>query len=409
MKKYITIVILITCFTQILKSQINDQNAFGIKFTGFVKYDMFYDSRVTQSIREGHFLVFPEREVLNSENKDINAKPSFNFLSLQTRVTGKITGPEFFDAKTSGLIEGEFFGTSETDLNGFRLRHAFVKIDWESFSILAGQFWHPMFVTDCSPATISFNTGAPFQPFTRNPQIRFTIKANKINIIAAAMSQRDFQSNGPNGFSSIYLRNSLIPDLHLQFQYKESNYLFGFGGGFKSLVPRTVTTKNLTTDSRINSLSAIAYAKFNFENITFKLEGVWGQNLADMTMIGGYAIKSVDTTTGKEEYTNMNTISSWIEVSYSKNIEIALFAGYTKNLGADENTTGVYYTRGGNIDYQFRLSPRFAVISGNTKIATEIEITSANIGVNDNNDKGKVINGKEVTNIRGLISFIYNF
>lgn len=409
MKKIFILFLIVFCFPYISFSQNKDDGKFGISFSGFVKYDMFYDSRVTQSIREGHFLVFPEREFLNANNEDLNAKPSFNFLSIQTRLTGKITGPDFFDAKTSGMIEGEFFGTSDADVNGFRLRHAFVKLDWQSISLLAGQFWHPMFVTECSPATISFNTGAPFQPFTRNPQLRLNIKVNKFNIIAAAMSQRDFQSNGPNGFSSIYLRNSLIPDLHLQFQYKEDNYLLGIGGGFKSLMPRTVTSKNYTTDSRINSLSAIAYAKFNLNDVTLKIEGVWGQNLADLTMLGGYAVKSIDTTTGREEYTNMNTLSSWVEISYLKNIELALFAGYIKNLGADDNTTGTYYTRGGNIDYQFRISPRFAIISGKTKIATELEITSANIGVNDNNNKGKVINGKTVTNIRGLVSFIYNF
>lgn len=409
MKKLFILFILILCFLGDSKSQVKDDGKFGITLSGFVKYDMFYDSRVTQSIREGHFLIFPEKEVLNSNNEDINAKPSFNFLSIQSRVSGKISGPDFFDAKTSGLIEGEFFGTSDADVNGFRLRHAYVKLDWESFSILAGQFWHPMFVTDCSPATISFNTGAPFQPFSRNPQLRFTIKANKLNIIAAAMSQRDFQSNGPGGFSSVYLRNSLIPDLHLQFQYKEDKYLFGFGGGYKSLMPRTITTKNFTTDSRINSFSALAYAKFVFNDLTFKIEGVWGQNLADYTMLGGYAVKSVDTTTGKEEYTNLNSLSSWFELSYVKNIELAIFAGYIKNLGTDDNTTGTYYTRGGNIDYQFRISPRFAIISGKTKIATELEITSANIGTNNNTDKGKVINGKTVTNIRGLVSFIYNF
>lgn len=409
MKNFISFFLLVICFWQSSQSQNKDDSKFGIKFSGLVKYDMFYDSRVTQSIREGHFLIFPEKELLNANNEDLNAKPSFNFLSIQTRVTGKISGPDFFDSKTSGLVEGEFFGSSDADVNGFRLRHAFVNLDWESFSILAGQYWHPMFVTDCSPATISINTGAPFQPFSRNPQLRFTLKTEKFIIIAAALSQRDFQSNGPNGFSSIYLRNSLIPDLHFQLQYKESNYLFGIGGGFKSIVPRTVTNKNLKTDNRVNSLSAIAFAKLNFNNLAFKLEGVWGQNLADMTMLGGYAVKSNDTTTGREEYTNMNTISSWFEVSYTNNIELALFAGYIKNLGSDDNTIGVYYTRGGNIDYQYRISPRFAIISGNTKIGAELEITTASIGVNDNNNKGKVINGKTVTNIRGLFSFIYNF
>ena len=67
-------------------------------------------------------------------NIDINAKSGFNILSIQSRLTGKITGPDAFGAKTSGQLEGEFFGTADSDVNGFRLRHAFVKLDWENTS-----------------------------------------------------------------------------------------------------------------------------------------------------------------------------------------------------------------------------------------------------------------------------------
>ena len=58
---------------------------------------------------------------------DLNANPSFHILNIQTRLRGDITGPDAFGAKTSGAIEAEFFGTSESDLNGFRLRHAYVQ------------------------------------------------------------------------------------------------------------------------------------------------------------------------------------------------------------------------------------------------------------------------------------------
>lgn len=382
---------------------------FGISFSGFVKSDFFYDSRQTISAREGHFLLFPEKELLDKNGEDINAKPNFNFLNIQTRITGKITGPDFFDAKTSGLIEGEFFGTSDGDLNGFRLRHAFVKLDWENTSLLAGQFWHPMFVVDCAPATISFNTGAPFQPFARNPQIRLTQKAGNFNIIAALAMERDFLSPGPAGFSSSYMRNAGIPDANLQFQYKTGDNLFGFGGELKVLQPRTVTTKNYVTSEKITSYSAMAFGKLKFDNVTFKLEGVYGNNLTALTMLGGYAVKSIDSNTNIETYTPVNVFTGWAEISYVKNFELGLFAGYLKNLGTTDNNLGTYYGRATNVDYQFRISPRVGIFSGKTKIAFELETTMASFGTNDNNDKGKVINGKTVTNVRGLLSFIYNF
>lgn len=395
-------------FSVSLSAQDKSEGKFGISFSGFVKADFFGDSRQVSSIREGHFLLFPENELLDQNGEDIHAKPNLNFLSAQTRVTGKITGPEFLNAKTSGMIEAEFFGTSEGDVNGLRLRHAFVKLDWRNTSLLAGQFWNPMFVVDCSPATISFNTGSPFQPFARNPQLRFVQKFDALSFTAVAYTQRDFQSNGPDGFSSKYLRNAVLPGLHAQFQFNAGDNVFGIGGGYKILTPRISTSKNYKSDENIGSLSALAFGKFKFNDVVWKIEGVYGQNMTDFTMLGGYGVKSVDTTTGIETYTNINTMSVWTEISYVKNIEVGIFAGMSKNLGADDNFTA-FYGRGGNIENLIRVSPRFAIISGKTKIAAELEITSAAYGTVNYADKGKVENTKSITNIRGLLAFIYNF
>jgi hypothetical protein len=96
---------------------------FGISLSGFVKTDIFYDSRQTVSIREGHYLLYPKGPLLDPGGRDINARSSFNILSIQTRLAGRITGPDVLGAKTSAYIEAEFFGTSDADINGFRLRH----------------------------------------------------------------------------------------------------------------------------------------------------------------------------------------------------------------------------------------------------------------------------------------------
>jgi len=163
------------------------ENNFGISFSGFVKTDLMFDSRQTINSREGHFLLFPANQSLDKNGADINAKSSFNSLALQSRLIGKIKGPDAFGANTSGMIEGEFFGTSDGDANGFRLRHAYVSLKWKSTTLLIGQTWHPMFVVEAFPQTVSFNTGAPFQPFSRNPQVRLTQSLGNINLIAAVM------------------------------------------------------------------------------------------------------------------------------------------------------------------------------------------------------------------------------
>ena len=239
LRHVVALVLIGVCLCGGLLAQENSQ--MGIKFSGFVKTDAYWDTRQVEAAREGHYLLFPMGENLDAEDKDINAKPNFNMLAIQTRLKGTITGPEAFGAKTGGLIEAAFFGTNEGDVNGFRLRHAFLTLVWQKSSVLIGQFWHPMFVTSVFPGTVSFNTGAPFQPFSRNPQIRWMYNSGNARIIAAAMAQRDFASAGPQGTGSMYLRNSATPNLHLQFQWDTPDMILGVGGDWKTLTPRLST------------------------------------------------------------------------------------------------------------------------------------------------------------------------
>ena len=60
-------------------------------------------------------------------------------------------------------------------------------------------------------------------------------------------------------------------------------------------------------------------------------------------MLGGYAVKSIDTTSGIEQYTDLKCLSGWIDLSTGKEIEFGLFAGYSKSLGATDNIAGSYF------------------------------------------------------------------
>jgi hypothetical protein len=388
-------------------AQNTSENTPDIKISGFVKSDFFIDSRQVATFREGHFLLYPLNESLDANGEDINAKASFNALSIQSRVTAKLFGPEVLGAKSGGLIEGEFFGTSDADVNGFRLRHAYVTLNWENTGLLFGQTWHPMFVTDVFPQVVSFNTGSPFQPFSRNPQIRLTQSFDRFNLIAALLTQRDVTSNGPAGFSSSYLRNNLIPSAHLQLQYKSESFVTGAGVDYKTLIPRISTTKNYKTDETVSGLSGLLYAKYTFSGFTWMAEGVYGQNLTDLLMLGGYAVSAIDTATGIEEYTPLNVYSVWTDLSYGKDIQPGIFIGYTQNLGADDKIVGTYNTRVSNIDKIFRVTPRVIFNFSKVRFATEVEFTSTSYGKTD--EFGKVNDTKDILNIRGLIAVYYFF
>jgi len=395
-----------------------DEPKFGIKFGGFVKTDIIWDSRQTVDIREGHFLLYPKGEDLDPDGNDLNAKASFSFLSIQTRLRGNIKGPDALGAKTSGAIEGEFFGMANSDINGFRLRHAYVKLNWQSTELLVGQTWHPLFSPSCYPEVVSFNTGTPFLAFSRNPQIRLTKDIKNFKIILAALSQVDFKSSGPDGASAQYLRNSAIPSMSINLEYAKKNaaeekeFLIGIASNFKRLIPRIETVEGYKTSEGINSFSGTVFVKVGCPKLVFKIAGYYGQNMYDYTMIGGYAeIPGTDTVTAYSTYSNINTMSAWTEIrTTGKKMQAGLFLGYSKNLGSQETLPAppqYKYTRGSNIDYLYRISPRFIYNAGKFRIAPEVEYTVAGYGSTQLD--GTVKDPEPIGNFRFLLGVFYFF
>lgn len=421
MKKFFSLLLLgfvpMFIFSQ-TNPQPKEEPAFGIKFSGFVKTDILWDSRQTVDIREGHFLLFPKPELLDIDGNDINAKASFNFLSIQTRIRGDIKGPDALGAKTSGAIEAEFFGTSDMDMNGFRLRHAFVKLNWATTELMVGQYWHPMFITSCYPDVVSFNTGAPFLVFSRNPQIRLTKDIKNFRLILTALSQIDFKSPGPDGASTKYIRNSAIPSLNVNLEYSKKNteagkeFLIGVAGNFKRLIPRLATSMGYKTTDGINAMSGMAYLKIGCPKMIFKLAGLYGQNMYDYTMLGGYAEKNLtDTVKGFITYENISTLSGWAEImTTGKKMQGGLFLAYSKNLGTAEDVVlgPTYYSRGDNIAWLYRISPRFIYNVGKFRLAPEIEYTVAGYGTK-NTTGAQVDDPKAVGNFRFLLGVYYFF
>jgi len=441
MKKYLILALILLPF--FAKTQ-EKEKKFKVKFSGFAKTDIFFDSRQTVAVREGHFLLYPKNELLDPDGEDINAKSNFNMLNNQTRLRVLATGPDVWGAKISAFVEGAFFGAINPDINEFRLRHAFIKLKWTKTQLLVGQYWHPLFHTKCYPGTVSFNTGAPFQPFSRNPQIRVTQALGRFNLAFTILTQRDFSSYGPLGssfepkiVSSKFLRNSVLPALNLRFEYdaineeKGTEFLIGLMGNYKMLQPRLETANGYKTNTKISSLNFSAYAKYEAKHFAVKLYGFYGEDAFNLTMLGGYAIEDfTDITKGFVSYTPIQTGSAWVEGYYKgKTWQVGVFAGYSKNLGSNniindlnlysKNENGpdgqVFYSRGNNIDHVYRISPRLILNYGNFRVAPEIEYTVASYATKDkdgylNRDKyGKITDSKAIGNLRVLIGVYYFF
>ncbi|MDD4552810.1 MAG: hypothetical protein PHP04_01265 [Bacteroidales bacterium] len=410
---------------------------FGIVFSGYVKTDFIFDSRQTVNFREGHFLLFPENEKPDEDGTDINAKANFNILSIQTRLAGSITGPDALGAKTSAYFEAEFFGNINPNINTFRLRHAWIKLNWTKTELMMGQSWHPMFVPECSPGTVSFNTGAPFVVFSRNPQLRITQKFGKFSLQFSALEQIDFMSTGPDGISSKYLRNSVLPELNLLLQYgfnnpvRKTEFLIGASVNYFMLTPRLQTEVTLSpardtvinnivyhteaqtsiykTSEKSRSMGGSFFVKVRIPNFTFKAGAVYGDDNYAYTMLGGYAVKSIkDAAKGFVDYANVRSWAAWGEIhTNGTRWQPGLFGAFGQNLGATSDITGPYYARGNNIAYAYRISPRLIFNVQKLRFAGEIEYTVAAYGTVNNN--ATVSDAKEVGNFRILLGAYYFF
>ena len=419
MKKYF-IMALALLSTVAASGQEKEESKFGIKFSGFVKNDFFWDSRQTISAREGHFLLWPAPVNLDERGEDIFKQASFNFLAIQSRLSAKLTGPDALGAKTSGLIEGDFFAQGNLNINLFRLRHAFVKLNWKHTEVMAGQYWNPLFVTSCFPGTVSFNTGTPLQSFARNPQVRVTYKTNGFSLLAAALGQRDYSSVGPLGAGSHYLRNSAVPEMQLQVHYATSNedgmnIVAGAGAAYKTIVPRLSSSPvdgvTYKVDEKVGGFTAMAFSKLTTKPITAKLQVRYGENIADLLGISGFAATGItDLTTGERSYAPLKSMTFWAEVHTNGNPQVGIFGGLTSNNGINETIlpTVPVYGRGTTIRRLYRIAPRVIYNVGKLRLAAEVEYTSADYG--DNYDEFYIpADITQATNLRVLTAIYYFF
>lgn len=413
-------------------AQADAQDGFGVKLYGFVRNYACFDTRESYTSNSEQFYYMPKNEVLDANGKDLNEQINMMLLSITTRLGLNITGPEFLGAKTSAKIESDFagFGTSNTVL---RIRQAYAKMDWEKHSLLVGQAWHPM-MGDMMPDVFTLETGAPFTPFSRSPQVRYDYKKKNFTLTATALYQYQYTSYGPDGASFNYARNAVVPELYFQAMYKNNGFQAGVGVDLLALKPRQSYTLGTPLSSGdvatgvdkdgnptytykcsedlVASISPTVFASYKSGNWGIKGRFTYAQNAAHLSMISGYAVTDIKSN-GEQEYGTLNSASGWIDVTYKQPLKkgyltFCCFAGYTKNLGCDDEIKGSIYMRGEkNMDYMWRVAPSVLYTHNSMSIGVEYNPTTVGYGTADS--QYKVDNTHAVTNHRICAMLKYNF
>jgi len=385
----------------------DEKAGWDIRFSGFINAQVFFDSRKIVESRAGMVSLYPAPAAYDAGGRDLNARAGFNQAAMTTRLRGTINGPGALGASLSAVIETDFTGSSNADNNGLRLREGWVQLKWPKASLLIGQYWHPLYLPESRPNTIGLNLGAPFHPFARHNQLRFTWKTGDIRLVAVAASQRDYASDGPAGRSPKYQHHAVIPNMHLQLQWKPGEHLFGFGADYKIIQPRLAVEmpgrEALRTNEKVQSFAATAFLKLDYTRLSIKWQAVAGQNLTEFIMLGGYVEKKVDSLQQLITYTPTAQLSAWTDIATKgKSFRLGLLGGYAANLGYSGPAQGMYYGLGREVAWLYRISPRAEWHAGRLMIALELEYTAAAYGTPDKNGLVRDIYVKG--NLRSLLA-----
>ena len=407
----------------------------SLKIYGHVRTDIYYNSRDNVQSVDGLFYSYPKDEVLDHNGNDINGGDNSNMYTVYSRMGFDFAGPMIGKAKTSAKIEFDFRGNGNDNLSALRLRHAYFNFDWGKNKLLVGQTSHPFF-GEVSPQILNLNTGSPFQPFGRAPQIRYRHNSGALQLQAAAVWQSQFKSHGPtaddgtgngNARNQYPHKNSNIPELALGIDYKANGWIVGVGIDMLSIVPRTKATvpdvlvnetngyempkTTYKVDERLTTVSYEAHVKYQKDKLFFAAKSTLGSNFTHTSMLGGYAVKSQNATTGEREYTPFRNSSNWINIVYGKKWKPGIFFGYIKNLGtADDMEMGAnkaIYGTGTNIDQLLSGTFELTYNIPHWKIGAEYNYTSAWYGKTQKD--GKVKDTHAVGNNRLVLSATYSF
>ncbi len=375
------------------EQKINDMD---LDFYGFVRSDFFYDSYKGIDAFQEVFYLFPRYNGQDADGEDINKQGSANLQAIASRMGVNVTGPEIFGAKSVSNIEFDFGGIVTSEPTLFRIRRAYTSLQWENSSLLVGQNWHPFWTGSIYPTVGGFNTGAPFQPFNRSPQLRFDYQWNNLMLTGAAVYQLQYTSPAAHSTQSTSgqaKRNAVLPEFIGNIQYSGESFNIGAGISHNLTKPKMLvkdTANNeYKADEFLTSMSYLGYAQYKSSQLKILAKSVYGQNMKHFLIPGGFGIKSYDMANGQETYTNYNTLSSYLNLVYGNRLQYGIYGGYIKNLGTVDELIdpvnsnfqeGITYGFFQNIQSIYRVAGHLALNVNNFRFVAEYELTAASYG-----------------------------
>lgn len=333
----------------------SQEKNYDFEFYGWINPQYFLNSRHTAGARDGLLSLYPLPPRYSEDGRDLNDKANHNFSAATTRIGTRIYLNNIADWKVVGNIEADFTGQSDAAMHLLRLRQANVKISRNgTFSLTAGHAWSVFCVPEMMPQMQELNNGTPFHPFSRLNQLRLDYSpVSEVNLVGSLGLQKDYASIGINNTRDYKQQSrTLTPEVNLQFQFIKDAIFAGFTGEMKSIRPRE------EYDDRLTTYAFNAFLNYKTETLNLKLQAVWGENMNDYCLFGGFYSSEPKEFHKGYDYKATAISAVWFEAIFNAGrFTPAIFLGYASHGGKDNN----YHHRYGSamsLENVFRIAPR---------------------------------------------------
>ncbi len=379
-------------------AQAPEQKPAHFKFYGFIRNYLVADSRAVNAGTEDLYFYMP-KDVSMKDGYDQNAGFNWRFLSLTTRLGLDISGYKWGTMGVSGKVEADFY-TLSGSTPVLRLRQAFMKLSWDDnpVTLTLGQAWHPMAAD--MPHMNNLETGAPFNPFNRSPQITADVNLGSgLTLTASLLYLNHYLPTGPVGKSKDYYKYGL-PELYLGLSYKSDAFLGRVGLDMTNIRPyRTLTDwrvldgggKTIEVKSLMTTFSPFLYAQYTKGLFQLKAKTILAQGGEHLNLLSGYGVHSFNQD-GTIEYTPMQDWASFVSFSYGKKFQVMAMLGYMKQLGTTkelaDNRMWLNTSADTKIQQAFRATPTVAWNLGKFTLSLEYNLTAAEFGTGDFDSRG---------------------
>lgn len=301
------------------------------KFGGRIDLAVFADSYLSKSLNRGIYYFYPLAPSINSQGQDLHGDGTLGFGIGATRLNASVLIPNVLGAAAKVYVETDFLGSSDAYFGNLRLRHAYFQLDWKSTQLTFGQTDDMLVPVEAAGNTVTFGGGAPISPLLRLPQIRVTQNlAPTVKLSLAAT----LASSGWGTMQS----SAMTPGFEAKFTVgRTTGSMFGLAGSYRSARPRRMTPDSIKTYQRVQSWSVSAFGLHTFGGgHKLKLFAMWGNDLSQYSMIGGYAPLLSDVGEADYGYGTTSALSAYVdfETRQMNGWQPGVFLGVQKNLGS---------------------------------------------------------------------------